>query len=83
MASPYDMSTKECEDLLASGGHFEAAGGILEVHAIELGGKVRYVLLNESGNGGEYIQERFSTVQDLMEQMTPLSEWTAIEASPG
>lgn len=40
----------------------------------------RYVLVNDSGNGPDYVQQRYETIQDLMSQLTNgLSAWEAVE----
>lgn len=77
--TPYDMTNKECEEHLKGGGSFVAAGGSLRVLWFEEA--ERYVLVNDTGNGGEYVNARFSQLQDIMDQLAGgLAAWEFSEA---
>lgn len=82
--NPYEMSNHDCEHHLIEGGSFAAQGGALEVFYAEKSGRGRYVLVNDTGNGGEYVQSSFAGMQHLMEQLTggSLEAWASQSEQP-
>lgn len=74
-----DMTISQMEEHLKNGGSLQAAGGALRIAYFAAGD--RYVLLNETGNGGEYMQPRLATVLDLGEQLAgSLAAWEVVAA---
>lgn len=74
-----EMGKRSCEEHLEAGGEFSLRGGVMRVVAIP-GPQPRYVLLNDSGNGGEHVVPRILTMLDFMEQYGgSLDAWEVVD----
>lgn len=72
-----EMTVKQAEEHLKGGGKFIATGGaLLAMYVPEAG---RYIIRNETGNGGDYIQDRVPPLLDLMDQLAGLGSWELTE----
>ncbi len=78
MASPYDMTLRDAEQHLLDGGSFTMPGRNMEVMALP--GRGRFIFINDSGNGGDHVVGRVSTLMDLMEQYAggSLEAWQSV-----
>ena len=72
-----EMTITQQREHLAGGGTFEASGGALKIRY--LAADDLYIIVNRTGSQSHFVQERLSTIVDLAEQLTPLSEWRAVE----
>lgn len=73
-----EMSMTQIDEHLKNGGTFEAAGG-LKIRRLE--GDGVYALVNKTGVGASYLQDRLTTVLDIADQLAPLSGWESVEGS--